>query len=71
MSNEQIIAALYQFEMLEYVHAEQNLVDSHALDDTGFDVVELDVTQCEMLETREVRGGNAIGSRYRGSRTCL
>ena len=41
MANEQMFAALYQFEMLEHVHAEQNLVDGHALDNTGPDVVEL------------------------------
>ena len=71
LANDQVIAALNQFEILEHVHAEQYFVDSHALDNTGFDVVELDVAQSELVETCEVRCGNAIGGRYLGSRVCL
>ena len=59
-----MIAALYQFEMLEHVHAEQYLVDGHALDNTGIDVVELDVSQSELVEACAISGGNAIGGRY-------
>jgi len=49
-----VIAALQQLEMLEHVHAEQYFVDSHALDNTGIDVVELDASQCELIEASTI-----------------
>ena len=61
LAQDQLIAALGEFDVLEKGHAEQDLVDLQAGGDAGADIVQADLPDRHVLQTRRPAGAEAIG----------